>query len=175
MPLHDREQLSFVVYYSPEFSRYSRTQYLTRDGIGVELIRQVCMMAKELWGRGEARSRGLQRQGAGPGRRSSCGVMGLEFAAAGRGAASLGKAGALSRQGPEGTCAGLQRLHQTLRSRHACARSRPWSMQSGERVAPASADSTPVHAARAECSPSSSPSLSTWAMPAPTASSPSRG
>ena len=49
---HDREQLSFVVYYSPEFSRYSRTQYLTRDGIGVELIRQVCMDGEGVVGEG---------------------------------------------------------------------------------------------------------------------------
>ena len=49
---HDREQLSFVVYYSPEFSRYSRTQYLTRDEIGVELIRQVCMDGEGVLGEG---------------------------------------------------------------------------------------------------------------------------
>jgi len=49
---HDREQLSFVFYYNPEFSRYSRTQYLTRDGIGVELIRQVCMDGEGVVGEG---------------------------------------------------------------------------------------------------------------------------
>ena len=51
--LSTRQRTTFFrCYYSPEFSRYSRTQYLTRDGIGVELIRQVCMDGEGVVGEG---------------------------------------------------------------------------------------------------------------------------